>query len=170
MQPIGDVVDAPERAVDELGDAVAALVRAYRHAGRRPETGHAALSALELVRLLDGGELRLSELAELRGVGQSVVSRQVGELEARHLACRRPDPTDGRASLVRLTPAGRALLADLQAVRRQWLRDALARYPAADVHEAARLLTALADALDAHPPEVGTASLPTRTPREADPS
>ena len=171
MQPIGDVADAPERAVDELGDAVAALVRAYRHAGRRPEAGYAALSALELVRLLGEGERRLSELAELRGVGQSVVSRQIGELEARHLACRRPDPTDGRASLVRLTDAGRDLLAAIHSTRRQWLRDALVRYPAADVHEAARLLTALADALNAHPPEFGVTTDPdARTPGEADPS
>jgi DNA-binding MarR family transcriptional regulator len=170
MQLTRDVEVAPDRAVDELGDAVVPLVRAYRHAGRRPEAGHAALSALELVHVLGEGERRLSELAELRGVGQSVVSRQVGELEARHLACRRPDPTDGRASLVRLTPAGRELLATIHAVRRQWLRDALARHPAADVHEAARLLTALADALNAHPPEFGIAESDPRTPREADPS
>lgn len=64
-----------EDTADALGDAVVALVRAYRHAIRHPVAS--ALSALELALLLGEGELRLGELAARRGVCQSVVSLPV---------------------------------------------------------------------------------------------
>lgn len=128
-----------------LGDAVVALVHAYQHAVRHSAT---ALPALETARLLGDGELRLGELAARRGVCQSVISRQVGELEARGLVARRPDPLDGRAGLVRLTPEGRALFDDAGNLRRAWLHDTVARHPEADVRAAARLMRSLADELD----------------------
>ena len=135
-------------AAEALGDAVVALLHATKHASRHPAFG--AVPALELARLLEDGERRLGELAAQRGVGQPVVSRQVGELEARGLVVRRPDPADGRAGLVGLTPAGRDLLDHVADARRQWLQEALAPYPEADVRAATRLLTALADELCHH--------------------
>ena len=75
-----------DATTDAVGDAVVALVRAYRHALRHPVAS--ALPDLELALLLGEGELRLGELAARRGVCQSVVSRQVGELEARGLVRR----------------------------------------------------------------------------------
>jgi DNA-binding MarR family transcriptional regulator len=134
-------------AVDALGEAVVGLVHAFSHAARPP--GH-ALPAEELTRLLAVAERRLGWLAAQRGVSQSVVSRQVGELEARGLVVRRADPADGRAGLVRLTPAGCAVLASVADARRRWLDDALASYPDSDVRTAARLVTALADELRHH--------------------
>jgi DNA-binding MarR family transcriptional regulator len=142
------VEDAPEDAAEALGDAVTALLRSYKQAARHP--AHATLPLLELARMLDRGEMRLGELAALRGVGQPVISRQVGELEARGLVVRRADPADGRAGLVRLTPAGCALLASATEARSRWLHDALASYPEHDVRTAARLVTALADELRHH--------------------
>ncbi|WP_300018145.1 MarR family winged helix-turn-helix transcriptional regulator [Pseudonocardia sp.] len=91
---------------------------------------------------------RLGEIAGLRGVDQSVVSRQVGELQARGLVCRRPDPADRRAGLVRLTPEGRALLAGAQRLKRDLVRGALARAAPVDVRTAARVVAAIADELD----------------------
>jgi DNA-binding MarR family transcriptional regulator len=151
-----------EDTADALGDAVVALVRAYRRALRNPVAG--TLPALELALLLGEGELRLGELATRRGVCQSVVSRQVGELEARGLVVRRPDPADRRAGLVRLTPAGRELLAEAADTRRQWLHDALGRYPTDDVRGATRLVTALADELDHRSTLHGSPSDEERTP------
>jgi DNA-binding MarR family transcriptional regulator len=135
-------------ALDDLGDAVNALVRAVKNASRHP--AHAAVPAMELAHLLADGERRLGELAVQRGVGQSVVSRQIGELEARGLVVRRPDPADGRAGLVRLTPAGHALLDDIAEARRRWLDDALGALPETDVRAATRLLTALAGQFRRH--------------------
>jgi DNA-binding MarR family transcriptional regulator len=148
MQLVEEVAAPPDDAVQALGDAIDALVRATMHASRHP--AHAALPALELARLLEGGERRLGELAVQRGVGQSVVSRQIGELAARGLVVRRPDPADGRAGLVRLTPAGRDLLGRVARARHRWLQDALAPYADTDVRAAARLLTTLADELRHH--------------------
>ena len=137
-------------AVDALDEAVAGLVHAVGRAARRP--AHAALPALELAGLLAQGERRLGELATQRGVCQSVVSRQVGELEARGLVVRRPDPADRRAGLVSLTPAGRALLETAARTRRHWLHDALVRHPDEDLQAAVRVVRALADELDRRPP------------------
>jgi DNA-binding MarR family transcriptional regulator len=135
-----------EDTADALGDAVVALVRAYRHALRHPVAS--TVPVLELALLLGDGELRLGELAARRGVCQSVVSRQVGELEARGYVVRRPDPADRRAGLVRLTPAGRELLTEAADTRRRWLHDALDPYADDDVRSATRLVRALADELD----------------------
>ena len=148
MQLVRDAGPASRDALDALGDAVAALVRAHKHAARHPS--HGALPVLELALSLEHGERRLGELAAQRGVNQSVVSRQVCELEARGLVARRADPTDARAALVGLTTAGRAVLDDAARARRQWLHDTLAPYPEGDVRAAARLVAALADELQHH--------------------
>jgi len=56
---------------------------------------------------------RLTALAERAGMTKQSMAYLVGDLEAAgHLAAA-PDPTDGRARLLRLTPKGRAVLAAL---------------------------------------------------------
>ncbi|MHA6785647.1 MarR family winged helix-turn-helix transcriptional regulator [Pseudonocardia saturnea] len=146
-------------AVDELADAVTALVRSWRSAGRHvPSSTHSTLALLQLAALLDEGEHRVGEIAELRGVDQSVVSRQIGELAARGLACRRPDPSDGRAGLVSLTPDGRALVERTRHLKRDLVRSALERSDAGDVHTVARLVTALAEEIDARAGELTSLS------------
>jgi DNA-binding MarR family transcriptional regulator len=146
MQTIVGVGTDPDRAADELGDAVLALLRSWRALAHRAEAvgTPSTMAVLELVRLLGESERRLSEIALLRGVDQSVVSRQISELQAKDLVCRRPDPVDRRASLVRLTPAGHELLARTAELRRDWLRGALSRIPGTDVRATARLVGAVA--------------------------
>lgn len=135
------VVDDAE--VDELVDALSGLLRVWRNAGRQlPD--HTTMALLQLVGHLRDGEHRLGEIADRRGVDQSVVSRQIGELQARGLVCRRPDPSDGRAQLVRLTAAGEQLLARAAAVKREVVRTAIARHPATDVPVVARFMASLA--------------------------
>lgn len=146
-------------AVDELADAVTTLVRSWRGAGRRvPNATHSTLALLQLAGLLDDGEHRIGEIAELRGVDQSVVSRQVGELAARGLACRRADPSDRRAGLVSLTPAGQALVEQTRRLKRDLVRSALERSDAGDVHTVARLVVALAEEIDARAGELASLS------------
>src|SRR3954447_9733809 len=123
MQTIGGGVGTdPDRAADELGDAVLALLRSWRALAHRAEAvgTPSTMAVLELVRLLGESERRLSEIALLRGGGQSVVSRKISELQAKGLVCRRPDPVDRRASLVRLPPSGDEPLTPLRALRRGW--------------------------------------------------
>lgn len=161
MQPQAPDPDAD--AVDRLAVAVVKLSRAYRRAGRKAveqSHGELLLPLLELVYELGDGEHRLGELAALRGVGQSAVSRQICELQARALVSRRADPSDRRASLVRLTPAGRGLRERLVRTRRQWLQGALVRCPEQDVSSVTELVDRITEELDAHLPELIQAAEP----------
>jgi MarR family transcriptional regulator, organic hydroperoxide resistance regulator len=58
-----------------------------------------------------------SDLAHSCSVEPPTVTRMVGRLEAAGLVTRTPDPADGRAVLVELTPAGEALR---EPVRQAW--------------------------------------------------
>lgn len=152
---------ASDPAVDELGDAVVTLLHTWRSISRRaPESPPGAAAVLETVRLLGSGEHRLSRIAELRDVDQSVISRQITELERRGLVCRRPDPSDHRASLIRLTPEGQDVLERSRVLRQEWLRGALARHPVADVRATAKLVAALAAELDARAADVAPLAAP----------
>jgi len=148
-------------AADQLGEAVIALVHAWQAVARRTaDAPQSALSVLEMARLLGEGEHRMSEIAERRGVDQSVISRQIVELQRKGLVCRRPDPTDGRASLIRLTTKGLAVLENVRTLRKQWLRGALARTAVDDVTTTAELVSALAEELRAHASELGRLAAP----------
>ena len=59
-----------------------------------------------ITELMANGDLRASELTERACVDAAVVSRQLKSLIANGLVQRVPDPLDGRASLIHLTPAG----------------------------------------------------------------
>jgi DNA-binding MarR family transcriptional regulator len=85
-----------------------------------------------LDRLATEGPLRVSELAAREAMTQPGVTMLVHRMAEAGWAERVPDPTDGRASLVRITPAGRAVLAERVAARAQVLRDRLGRLGAAD--------------------------------------
>jgi DNA-binding MarR family transcriptional regulator len=79
-----------------------------------------------LVNLEQVPSRRLTDLATALHFSQSGVSKVVGRMEAAGWLHRDPDPSDRRASLVGLTPAGRDLLRDARAthlagVRRHFL-------------------------------------------------
>jgi DNA-binding MarR family transcriptional regulator len=63
-----------------------------------------------LIALSHVGPATIGQLAEHMGIGQSAASLQVDRLVQAHLAERSDDPADRRRALVRLTPAGAALL------------------------------------------------------------
>jgi DNA-binding MarR family transcriptional regulator len=96
-----------------------------------------------LVPLERDGDQRCSALALQVGVDVSVASRQLAVLERLGYVERRPDPQDGRASLLRLTDAGAAALTAARALRADWSLTALATWDESD----ARLLSDLLDRL-----------------------
>ncbi len=57
-----------------------------------------------------GGEMSTTELASEVGVPPSSFTSIIARLEARGLAARRRHATDGRSTLVSITPAGRTLV------------------------------------------------------------
>ncbi|MFE3186629.1 MarR family winged helix-turn-helix transcriptional regulator [Streptomyces violascens] len=61
----------------------------------------------------DPSGLRMRELASLLGLNQSSATRAAGRLERDGLAERVADPEDGRGVVVRVTPEGRELTAEI---------------------------------------------------------
>lgn len=93
-----------------------------------------------LVRLEDAGPQRATELATYFGVGKATMSRQLGALERLGLVTRTKDPADGRASLVELTPGGRARFTRVRRARRAEYGRKLAAWDRGEISELARLL------------------------------
>ena len=62
-----------------------------------------------LAALAHQGEIRAADVKDRTTLDKMQVSRALARLEAQGLVARAPDPDDGRASRVRLLPAGTAL-------------------------------------------------------------
>jgi DNA-binding MarR family transcriptional regulator len=65
------------------------------------------------------------QLATAERVRPQSMGQTLSELESQGLISRRPDQTDGRRTLLELTPQGRAALADDRSRREGWLAEAL---------------------------------------------
>lgn len=87
--------------------------------------------------------MRLSRLAELMAVDVSVTSRHVTYVADHGWIARETDPGDARCRILRLTPAGVALLADLSARYTGALERALADWPTEDIDVLNTLLARL---------------------------
>jgi DNA-binding MarR family transcriptional regulator len=116
--------------------------------------GLPALDALELTvpqsmvlfALVARGPLSITQLREVSGRSQSATSTLVMQLERRKLALRRDDPADARRTLVRATPKGTRMVAQVEGLRERSFASALALVPRDRVQ---RLDAALADVLAA---------------------
>ena len=82
-------------------------------------------------------------LAEAMRVSHSRAVRIVDRLEEEGLACREPDPTDGRRALVRLRPAGAELAERALAARSRVLLGVVAELDGEMVLQLDRLLAAV---------------------------
>jgi DNA-binding MarR family transcriptional regulator len=114
-------------------------------ARRRTPVQMSGTSIMTLDTLAFAGPLRITELAEREGVSQPGMTTLINRLAGDGYAERFADPTDGRAALVRITPAGRQVLTERHAARSAALRVVIARLPIE--HQAA--LAAALDALHA---------------------
>ena len=92
----------------------------------------------QLERHPDG--LRMGELSKRMMVTGGNVTGIAAQLEGEGLVARVPDPQDGRAFMVKLTPAGRAAFAGMAAVHEGWVAELFQDIPAADK---ARMITLL---------------------------
>jgi DNA-binding MarR family transcriptional regulator len=82
-------------------------------------------AALALARLNAEGPIRLTTLAAMAGISQPSMTQLIQRLERQGLATRINDPEDGRAALVNITNAGRALLHSRRRDRRDRLAELL---------------------------------------------
>ena len=153
---------------DRLTASVAQLLRTGRHVSSRAAAqlygdmrsfGWALLLPLER-----HGAQRCSALAAQAGIDVSVASRQVAVLERAGHVERRPDPRDGRATLLSLTSAGEEAMAATRALRSDWALGALAR-DKDDARTLSDLLDRLVDDLETAGMPHGPARAAVPTPR-----
>ncbi len=102
-----------------------------------------------LCKLADEGPQRLGALATAFGLDPSTITRQVQALEELGLAARKTDPSDRRASILDLSPAGREAHDQTRSHRRARLQQALGDWPEADLVDFGRLLKEFNASLDA---------------------
>jgi DNA-binding MarR family transcriptional regulator len=110
----------PALVASELRLALGQLVRRLR-VEHRLSMSH----ALVLARLDREGTHSISSLAAAERIRPQSMAQTIGDLESDGLIERRPDPTDGRRSLVDMTAEGRARLEEDRRRRQGWLTEAI---------------------------------------------
>ena len=124
--------DHLDRLITELTRHLRLIARA-KSALIVAEPGVDPSALLLLPPLTHLGPLRVTDLAEVKQADPSTVSRQAAQLVRAGLARKEPDPADGRASRLAVTPAGQAACERLTARRRAMVSEALTGWPDADV-------------------------------------
>lgn len=106
-----------------LRTSIGLFVRQLRQAPLKGELSLPEISAL--LRLARKGPSTTSELARSEEISPQAMGATVAALEARGLVRRRPDPDDGRRSVISVTEAGDQALADKASARTELLAKAL---------------------------------------------
>jgi DNA-binding MarR family transcriptional regulator len=137
--------------LEGLEQEVAVMVRRIRRViGERARMVHPDLqpsSYLMLSWLDQHGPQRASAMAEAFCVDKGAISRQVQHLLDLALVDREPDPADGRATLVSISPAAKLRLAAVTDERRVWLDGRLSDWTAEDLMSFVGLLGRYNEAL-----------------------
>ncbi|MFC1415108.1 MarR family winged helix-turn-helix transcriptional regulator [Streptacidiphilus cavernicola] len=96
---------------------------------------------LLLHRLQHSGAVGVKALAGAMGIDSSTVTRQVAPLVESGLVDRVPNPDDGRAVLLELSPLGRERLKEVRASRQEMIRRLTDGWPNQDQRRFCDLLT-----------------------------
>ena len=137
MKIVSDTTTLEETAarLRLMATRLARILRQQSEAGLTP-TQISALATLYRC-----GPIPIGTLADEEQVAAPTATKIVDKLYAAGLVARVGDPTDRRITLVSLTTAGEALLADVRARKTAWLSTRLAELPASE-------LAAITDALE----------------------
>jgi DNA-binding MarR family transcriptional regulator len=142
----------PTAAVAAVADGVGALMRTFTKARARMLA--AAASDVEwsahvlLKQIRTDGPMRAATLSDALRSDPSTVSRQVAALVRDGLLERRPDPGDGRASLLVLTPEAEALLAEHDQIRLTRFEQMLDGWTGPELRQFADMLSRFSDAYE----------------------
>ena len=113
-----------EQAVEGLEQTAILMVRHLA-----PRSGLGLTANLTLGTLNREGPARVTALAAAASIGQPAMTELIQRLERQGLVTRVDDPEDGRAALVTITDAGRALLDDQRRDRRDRLAELFTALP-----------------------------------------
>ena len=125
--------------------------RFARVAGRVAGGGYSLIAWRVLAELEHSGAARISSLAHQQRVAQPSMTGLVQRLESEGWVSRSPDPDDGRATLVSLTPAGQIALDEYRSKAADRVRphlEALSEFDRATLARAAELMQQLGDRID----------------------
>ncbi|UUU23352.1 MarR family winged helix-turn-helix transcriptional regulator [Streptomyces sp. DSM 40750] len=137
---------------EELARQLSAIGAVKREIGRMLPYDCPGGSAGVLTLLGRHGDMRMSRLAELLSVDMSVTSRHVAHVAERGWIERLPDPADRRSRILRLTPEGRAMIAELYRRSSRLMAERLSDWSDDEVGQLARLLGRLRESFDAAAP------------------
>lgn len=126
----------------DMGAVADVIARLSLWLRRQVQVGVSTSTITTLDSLVDE-PLRISELAEREAISQPGMTTLINRFEASGYAERVADPSDRRATLVRITETGRTVLSERHAARTSWLRDELSHLDAADQAALAAALPAI---------------------------
>jgi DNA-binding MarR family transcriptional regulator len=109
--------------VDELADLFGKLKRKLRAQASAGDLTPSQIAVL--VRLDRAGPTTVSTLARLEGVRPQSMGATVASLENLGLVKGAPDPSDGRQTILSLTPKCEAMIRSGRAARHEWLLGAI---------------------------------------------
>jgi DNA-binding MarR family transcriptional regulator len=115
-----DHQDTAETAV-RLAVAVKRLQARTREEAGVTSTGLSVAQVSIFSRLVHEGPVTAASLAVAEHVSQQAIAQSLAGLKAGGLVSVKPDPADGRKSLLEVTAAGRALYETIMASRDDWL-------------------------------------------------
>jgi DNA-binding MarR family transcriptional regulator len=153
--------------VRTLGEQLPRLMRVIHAVKAQATEGRDRAALVLLFPLTRLGPLRQGALAEQVHADPSTVSRHVAALIERGLVQRVADATDGRASLLVVTDAGREALEQLRTEREAHLSRVTADWSAEDLRTLASLFGRLVDDLAASLPTEPTAVPAAPSPEES---
>jgi DNA-binding MarR family transcriptional regulator len=113
-----------EQLAKTLREAITRLNRRVRQARPVGDLTFSQLSVLTSLQL--AGALTPRELADTERVQPPTMTKIVGKLEERGLVARTPHPTDRRQVILAATEEGRAVYAQFERARNEWLAVQLA--------------------------------------------
>jgi DNA-binding MarR family transcriptional regulator len=138
MSTPDDASPSAPQLVEQLLNVTQAIRR--RHNARLASFDSSVPRSRLMRAMLALGSPRMTDLAAHLGLTARTITTAVDALEGEGLLARRPAPGDRRATLVELTPAGRAHIDEWQAFQRQLSEEVMAPLSKADRRELQRLL------------------------------
>jgi DNA-binding MarR family transcriptional regulator len=127
-------------AMPALLIAIAARLLARIADARFRDIGISVSQLPVLVALKDGASLSQKELTRRAGVEQPSMAQLLARMERDGVIRRKPDPADGRSSLISLTARTMKLIGPARAIMAEGNRDALAGFNDDEVRQLVALL------------------------------
>jgi DNA-binding MarR family transcriptional regulator len=142
---------APTSTLDDIEQALLLVTRRlvlpklHEHLTSMAGIPFDRASYVVLARIDEQAPVRPTDVARTLCVEPSTATRKIQHLEGRGFIVRGPDPTDGRVSLVSLSPEGQEALRRFRAARRRVLEAVLEPWDPSDRVRLASLLTRFAE-------------------------